>query len=136
MGMGDFSVIRMLSPVVSHTSKPSFTPVSRTRSGGGDSSGIQADNISIGREGSVTPTSVSSPNKNSSTDINAVIEDLNQKLEVAHNTLRFQIDETTEEIKVQVVNKETGQVVRTIPPEPSLSLLAQGEFNSLLSIHG
>jgi len=79
---------------------------------------------------------VSSPNKNSSTDINAVIKDLNQKLEVAHNTLRFQIDETTEEIKVQVVNKETGQVVRTIPPEPSLSLLAQGEFNSLLSIHG
>lgn len=66
----------------------------------------------------------------------AVVEALNQKLEVAHNTLRFHIDDTTEEIKVQVVDKETGKVVRTIPPEPSLSILAQGEFSSLLSVQG
>lgn len=134
--MEEVSVIRTLSPLVSHTSKPSATPLSRTRSGNSENSEIQPDKVSSEREANAISVSVPSANKNSAADVNAVIEDLNQKLEVANNMLRFQIDETTEEIKVQVVNKETGQVVRTIPPEPSLSILAQGEFNGLLSVHG
>lgn len=69
-------------------------------------------------------------------DINSAIQDINRQLEVSRHTLRFQIDDSTEEIKVQVVDKETGKVVRTIPPEPSLGLLARGEVSALLSVHG
>ncbi len=133
--MEDISVIRTHSPSVSHTVKPSATPLSRTRSGNSDNGGIQADKSSSGVEAGakVVPEL---QNKNNSKDVGAVIDDLNHKLEIAHNTLRFHIDDTTEEIKVQVVDKETGKVVRTIPPEPSLSILAQGEFSGLLSVQG
>ena len=134
--MEEVSVIRTVSPSVPLAVKPSSTPLSRTRFGKTANSGIQADKIPSERDGTTASVSLPFSKKNRSVEVSAVIKDLNQKLEVANNTLRFQIDDTTDEIKVQVVDKETGKVVRTIPPEPSLSILAQGELSGLLSVHG
>lgn len=134
--MEEIRVVKTLSPSVPHVGKPAATTVSRTRSEKTGTSEMQGGNIPGRNEQSPTSVAPSSPNKDNSSNITAVIEDLNQKLEIANNTLRFQIDDTTEEIKVQVVDKNTGKVVRTIPPEPSLSILAQGEFSSLLNVQG
>jgi uncharacterized FlaG/YvyC family protein len=135
MGMEEIRAVKTLSLSVPHVGKPAAT-VSRTRSEIPGTSEIRGKNVPGLNEQSPTSVAPSSSNKDNPSNINAVIEDLNQKLEIANNTLRFQIDDTTEEIKVQVVDKDTGQVVRTIPPEPSLSILSQGEFSSLLSVQG
>lgn len=133
--MENVNVISALSQSVSRAAKPPAPSIGIAKSGRSDTRGSQAVNVSS--EGVKATTSAQVSNKRKSfTEVNAVIEDLNQKLEVAQNTLRFQIDDATKEIKVQVVDKETGKVVRTIPPEPSLSLLASGEFSGLLSVQG
>ena len=124
--MEELSVIRTLSQGVSHTAKSSS--VQTPKSGRSESSGTPV--------GDVVTESVPSGKKVELAEVSAAVEDLNHRLELANNTLRFHIDDTTEEIKVQVVDKETGKVVRTIPPEPSLSILAQGEFSGLLSVQG
>lgn len=133
--MEEIRVIKSLSPSVSYAAKSPATSKSSSGPGKGEFSGVTKGKDLSNGELTATAAGVSKPKDNLS-EVTAVVEALNQKLEVAHNTLRFHIDDTTEEIKVQVVDKETGKVVRTIPPEPSLSILAQGEFSSLLSVQG
>lgn len=133
--MEEVRVISTLGPSGAHSAKPSTSPSSNVKSGRSESRGTPTPKDP--NEGVPSTTAARSQQKiDSLTEANAVINDLNQKLEVAHNTLRFHIDDTTEEIKVQVVDKDTGKVVRTIPPEPSLSILSQGEFSGLLSVQG
>lgn len=64
------------------------------------------------------------------------VEKLNAQLERSARSLRFQIDDTTKEIEVFVVDKETGEVVRKIPPEASIRLAANGELSGLFNIQG
>lgn len=133
--MENVSVISGLNQSVSPAAKSTSPPLGIAKLGRSDSRGVQAVSASD-KGGKVSTFADASKNKDSLAVVNAVIEDLNKKLEVAQNSLRFQIDDATKEIKVQVVDKDTGKVVRTIPPEPSLSLFASGEFSSLLSVQG
>ena len=131
--MEQVSVIRTLSQAVSNTAKPPTVPSPASNSGRNENSGNQTARVS--KESLVNATSASPPQKDVSlAKANAAVDDINHQLEVAHHTLRFQIDDATDEIKVLVVDKETGKVVRTIPPEPSLSLLASGNFSGLFSV--
>jgi flagellar protein FlaG len=53
------------------------------------------------------------------------IDRLNLMLELTWYDLRFRIHEATHEIMVQVVNRDTGEVVREIPPEKILDMWAE-----------
>ncbi|MEW6447586.1 MAG: flagellar protein FlaG [Bacillota bacterium] len=50
---------------------------------------------------------------------------LNLMLELTWYDLRFQIHDATHEIMVQVVNRDTGEVVREIPPKKILDMWAE-----------
>ena len=134
--MEEVSVIRTLSQSVANSVKPPPVPVSVSRSGRNERSENPAARVS--EEGPVTvpPAPPPSEKKASLAEVSAAVEDINRQLDIAQHTLRFQIDDATEELKVQVVDKETGKVVRTIPPEPSLSILAGGNFSGLFSVQG
>ncbi len=135
MGMGDVSVVGTLNPSIANSVKPPAAPSPATNSVRNDSRGNQTARVS--EEGLGNPTSASPPQKDVSlAKANAAGEDINHQLAVAQHTLRFQIDNSTDEIKVQVVETETGKVVGPLPPEPSLGLLANGDFSGLFSVQG
>ena len=132
--MEEVNVIRTHSQAVSHAAKSPSVSLS-ARSGRSESSANQTARVS--EEGPVNITDASLSQKNVSlAEVSAAVQDINRQLDLAQHTLRFYIDDATEELKVQVVDKETGEVIRTIPPEPSLSLLASGNFSGLFSVQG
>jgi len=54
-----------------------------------------------------------------------IIEALNQFMSALDVELRFQIHEPTHEVIARLVNRETGEVIREIPPEKFLDMLAK-----------
>ncbi|WP_412709742.1 flagellar protein FlaG [Atrimonas thermophila] len=54
-----------------------------------------------------------------------IIEALNQFMRTLDIELRFQIHEPTREVIARLVNKETGEIIREIPPEKFLDMLAK-----------
>lgn len=68
--------------------------------------------------------------------VKEAVENLNSQLESSARSIRFQIDDKTDKIEVYVIDKETGEVVRRIPPEASIRLSANGELGGLFSILG
>jgi flagellar protein FlaG len=57
-------------------------------------------------------------------DVSRYIEDTNKKLE--HNDMIFQysVHEETHQIMIKVINKQTQEVIREIPPEKILDIVA------------
>lgn len=53
------------------------------------------------------------------------IEKANKKLIDAHTELQFSIHEKTKEIMVKIVNADTKEVIREIPPEEALDRFAK-----------
>jgi flagellar protein FlaG len=45
------------------------------------------------------------------------VEKLNNEMQNLNKSLRFEIDDTTDEVIVTVVDKESDEVIREIPPE-------------------
>lgn len=131
--MEEVTFIRASSLSVSNTARPSPGPSLAPKSGGSERSGNQTARTSEAGVASASSAG-GTPPKTSLADVNAAVDDINRRLEVARHSLRFQIDDDTNEIKVQVVDKETGKVIRVIPPEPSLSLLANGDLSGLFSV--
>lgn len=54
-----------------------------------------------------------------------IIEALNQFMRALDVELRFRIHEPTHEVIARLINKETGEVIREIPPEKFLDMLAK-----------
>lgn len=54
-----------------------------------------------------------------------IIDALNQFMRTLDIELRFQIHEPTHEVIARLVNKETGEIIREIPPEKFLDMLAK-----------
>ena len=54
-----------------------------------------------------------------------IIDDLNKKLNCAGRELRCSIHKKTGQVMVKVVDTDTGKIVREIPPEKSLDILAK-----------
>lgn len=61
-------------------------------------------------------------------DISSVVKELNMMVrQFAATKVSFDVDEATGRSVVRVVNKETGEVVRQLPPEVLLTLVARME---------
>ena len=54
-----------------------------------------------------------------------LIDDLNKKLNTAGRELQCRIHEKTGQVMVKVVDTDTGKVIRELPPEKSLDILAK-----------
>ncbi|MDR1560597.1 MAG: flagellar protein FlaG [Clostridiales bacterium] len=54
-----------------------------------------------------------------------IIHDLNKKLNIYGRELRHSVHKKTGQIMVKVVDTETGKIIREIPPEKSLDILAK-----------
>lgn len=52
------------------------------------------------------------------------IEKANVKFESKNNELSFSVHEKTKQIMVKVINKETKEIVKEIPPEKILDMIA------------
>ncbi|SDC12024.1 flagellar protein FlaG [Terribacillus halophilus] len=66
-------------------------------------------------------------------DIERVIETMNQFLEPTHTNMKFELHEELERYYVTVVDSDTNQVVREIPPKKLLDAYAKmAEFMGLL----
>jgi len=66
-------------------------------------------------------------------DFEQVIETMNQFLEPTHTNLKFELHEELERYYVTVVDSDTKQVVREIPPKKLLDAYAKmAEFMGLL----
>lgn len=53
------------------------------------------------------------------------IEKANKALRGKYTTLEFSIHEQTKQIMVKVIDKETGDLIREIPPEKTLDMMAK-----------
>lgn len=58
-------------------------------------------------------------------DILEVVGDLNNAVDVLNKGLHFRVHEATERIMVEVIDKDTGDVIREIPPEYILDIMAK-----------
>ena len=62
------------------------------------------------------------------------IEEASGKIEAQYKELKFSIHKDTKRIMVKVVDKETKEVLREIPPEKVLDIMAKVEKNAGLYI--
>jgi flagellar protein FlaG len=53
------------------------------------------------------------------------IEKANKALEGRYTTLEFSVHARTRQISIKVMDKETGEVIREIPPEKTLDMVAR-----------
>ena len=53
------------------------------------------------------------------------IKKINQAAQIFDRSLHFRVHEATERLIVQVINRENGEVIREIPPERVLNMVAQ-----------
>lgn len=58
-------------------------------------------------------------------DLKEALEKVNTTVEAFHTGLRFRIHEETERVMVQIVNLMDDEVIKEIPPEKLLNVVAQ-----------
>lgn len=58
-------------------------------------------------------------------DLAAAVDILNQAVKPVDQGLRFRLHEDTKILQVEVVNRQTNEVIRTIPPDEILDLMAR-----------
>ncbi|MCD5406711.1 MAG: flagellar protein FlaG [Desulfotomaculum sp.] len=68
---------------------------------------------------------LTAPNKVTREALESAIEQANQILQIYRVNLNFQLHEASGEFLVQVVNSESKEVIREIPPEWLLDMVAQ-----------
>ncbi len=61
----------------------------------------------------------------SKTSLEKVVEGINQTLEITRTHLRFTLHEELEEYYVQVINDQTQEVIKEIPPKKFLDIVAE-----------
>ncbi len=61
--------------------------------------------------------------------LNELVAKLNERMQDIRRELQFSVDDDTGKVVIKVLNAETEEVVRQIPPEEVLSLAANLEAN-------
>lgn len=56
--------------------------------------------------------------------LDAAVEQVNKLLTIHNTHLEFSVHEKTKNIMVKVINEETGEMVREVPPERILNMVA------------
>jgi len=57
--------------------------------------------------------------------LSQAVEDINKAMQPANSNLQFNIDPGTQQVIVKVVDAETGDVIRQLPPKVVLAIAAQ-----------
>ncbi|MFB5660991.1 flagellar protein FlaG [Alteribacillus sp. HJP-4] len=58
------------------------------------------------------------------TDLQSQVDGMNKLLEAEYTSLKFNVHEDLDRIYVQVLNRDTDEIVREIPPEKFLDMIA------------
>lgn len=82
----------------------------------------RADNEAIERPTSVRDVSTDSEQKPTVEQIDEVVEKLNTQALASSHTLKFSLDEKLGKAIISVVDRETNEVIRQIPPETALKI--------------
>ena len=61
----------------------------------------------------------------STDDIKKAVSEINQKIRQTHTSCQYSYHEDTNRISITVVNEETNEVIREIPPEKTLNMIAK-----------
>ncbi|NMB12413.1 MAG: flagellar protein FlaG [Firmicutes bacterium] len=102
---------------------PSSYPLLNSQGEGGTSQGIGGP-----RKATASLRSAGS----SQGELENAVAHLNATVDIFSKGLHFRIHEDTERIVVEVINKESGEVIRQIPPEYILDVLAK--IDALLGV--
>ncbi len=66
-----------------------------------------------------------SPKERLTTDqLEAIVEEIQSNLDFMNTKIAFKVDKKSEEMVVEVMDKETGEVLKQIPPEEILKIRA------------
>lgn len=76
-------------------------------------------------KGSPSPTTEIHPPAYAATEIDTAVSKVNSALDAFSFSLRFKIHDESDRLMVQVIDKETDELIREIPPERLLRLAAQ-----------
>ena len=68
------------------------------------------------------PEQAPPPAELSREEVEAAVESANRASSLAAHNLKFRVDQQTERLVIKVVDKETGETVREIPPEEMLAI--------------
>ncbi|UCH61696.1 MAG: flagellar protein FlaG [Fidelibacterota bacterium] len=112
--------IKNVTAIVEHDPNRAQTDkVDRNRSPGKDKAPQKAPDFS-------RKTSEPEAVQGTGTELSVVVKDINTLVfQVATTKVSFDVDEETGRSVVRVVNKETGEVIRQVPPEELLTLVAR-----------
>lgn len=92
----------------------------------GQSSRVEENQRMLARELSASGSTEKEQRKEyTPEELSMVVEDVNKTMEALNYSLRFHVHRATRQIMVDVVNPETKEVIREIPPEQMLDLAAK-----------
>ncbi len=57
--------------------------------------------------------------------VESALRDINAKIRPTHTECQFSYHEQTERISIKVLDRDTGEVIREIPPEKTLDMIAK-----------
>jgi len=83
---------------------------------------VISSNLEAGNNSAPNPPSGQSETQTTEEALSERIRELNQQMQNRATQVQFTIDDDTENVVVRVLNKETGEVIREIPPEEILNL--------------
>ncbi len=80
---------------------------------------LKGDSVGIVKDASVARQS-----NLSNADLEAIVEEIQSNLDFMNTKIAFKVDKKSEEMVVEVMDKETGEVLKQIPPEEILKIRA------------
>ncbi|WP_082696367.1 flagellar protein FlaG [Pseudomonas oryzihabitans] len=112
------------------TSGFAAVPASGANSGGSGIAAVSSSEKSAATEQDKTQQSAAGVNQD---DVDSAVSGLKSKLQNDRRNLDFQVDDSTGEVVVKVIDGESGKLVRQIPTEEVLKLSKQlDDFRSLM----
>ena len=75
------------------------------------------------RAGTVDATAAPAVAKVGTEDVGFIAEELNNSMAMLNSSVSFSIDDVTDSTVIKVIDNDTGDVIRQVPPETMLNLL-------------
>jgi|GEM_PF-1590204 len=83
-------------------------------------------------QGQFAPGTVSAAEGLTQTQVEALVEQLNNAMQAYHTSLKFSVDASTKQIVITVMNDTTHEIIRQIPTEEALRIASH--ISQLLGI--
>jgi flagellar protein FlaG len=108
---------------VENLNKAAFNPVGLENTGTGS---IAISQVSTTQAHAVEPSPQKDLQKKtrSAEQISKELDAINEKLNSTNSSLQFSVDDNSQELVVKVVDRDSGKVIRQIPPESIVRLRA------------